>query len=52
MNFQTRSPVRSHRPDPLHRRQAREYFRDGEAWLPMPLHFGQRANGQNQHANA
>jgi hypothetical protein len=30
----------------------REYFLDGEAWLPMPSHFGQRANGQNQHANA
>lgn len=52
MNFQTRSPVRSRRPLPLHRRHVREYFPDGDAWLPMPWHFGQRANGQNQHANA
>lgn len=52
MNFQIRSPVRSRRPKPLHRRHVREYFPDGDARAPRPLHLGQAAKGQNQHANA
>lgn len=52
MNFQTRSPARSRRPMPLHRRHVREYRPDGDAWTPRPSHLGHGANGQNQHANA
>jgi hypothetical protein len=31
MNLKIRSPVRSRRPIPLHRRQVREYRPDGDA---------------------